>query len=79
MTAGIRSKSESMTGEEVRICWSNHIGNFQACSIKRPGIGLLSFVKNLVVSVSNQAAIGAEEIGFKLQRMESFLPVSGLR
>ena len=34
MTAGIRRKSESMAGEEIRVGGADHIGDFKAGSIK---------------------------------------------
>ena len=71
MTAGIRRKSESMAGEEVRVGWPDHVGDFQACSVET-GNWLVMGIQNLMLSVGDKAAVCAEEVGLELQSVILF-------
>ena len=66
MASGIRSKSKCVAGEEVRVGRSDHIGDFQAGSIES-GYRFVMCIQNLMLSVRDQAAVGAEEVRLKLQ------------
>lgn len=64
MSAGIRSKTEGMTGRPSGISWSDHIGHFKTCGIK-PFDWFIVLIQNLMFAVGVQTAVGAEEIGFQ--------------
>lgn len=66
MASGIRSKSKCVAGEEVRVGRSDHIGDFQAGSIES-GYRFVMCIQNLMLSVRDQATVGAEEVRLKLQ------------
>ena len=60
-----------MAGEEVRVGWPDHVGDFQACSVET-GNRLVMGIQNLMLSVGNQAAVCAEEVGLELQSVVLF-------
>ena len=75
MASGIRSKSKCVAGEEVRVGRSDHIGDFQAGSIES-GYRFVMCIQNLMLSVRDQAAVGAEEVRLKLQSVVCLLYTS---